>query len=83
MFAFKVEDMTCGHCARAISQAVADVDKAARADVDIQQKLVRVISIASAGELAEAIREAGYTPYLVNEPAEASPASASKGCCGG
>ena len=83
MIAFKVEDMTCGHCASAISQAIAGVDKAARTNVDIQQKLVQVSSTASTAELAEAIREAGYTPHLVKEPAEVSQGSAPKRCCCG
>src|SRR5687767_14452013 len=78
MIAFKVEDMTCGHCASAISQAIAGVDKASRTDVDIQQKLVQVSSTASTGELAEAIRAAGYTPHLVEVPAEVSQTSAQK-----
>ena len=83
MIAFKVEDMTCGHCASAISQAIAGVDKAARTNVDIQQKLVQVSSTAATAELVEAIREAGYTPHLVKEPAEVSQGSAPKRCCCG
>jgi copper chaperone len=64
MIVFKVEDMACGHCASAISQAIAGVDKAARTDIDIQRKLVQVSSTASTGGLAKAIREAGYTPHV-------------------
>ena len=44
MVTFQVNDMTCGHCASAISRAVASVDKNARMDIRIQQKLVRVSS---------------------------------------
>jgi copper chaperone len=83
MISFKVEDMTCAHCASAISQAIAGVDNAARTHVDIQQKLVQVSSTSSTGALAEAIREAGYTPQLVKEPVEVSQTSTPKRCCCG
>lgn len=84
MVTFQVNDMTCGHCASAISRAVATVDKNARMDIRIQQKLVRVSSSASAAELAEAIRDAGYTPREVREdPVQAAAPRTSGGCgCG-
>ena len=84
MVTFQVNDMTCGHCASAISRAVAAVDQNARMDIRIQQKLVRVSSTASAAELAEAIQDAGYTPQEVREdPVQAAAPRASSGCgCG-
>ena len=47
MVTFQVSDMTCGHCASAIFRAVASVDKDARVDIRIQQKLVRIDSSAA------------------------------------
>jgi copper chaperone len=84
MVTFQVNDMTCGNCASAISRAVAAVDKNARLDIRIQQKLVRVDSSASVAELAEAIQDAGYTPRDVREElAQAAAPWASSGCgCG-
>ncbi len=84
MVTFQVNDMTCGHCASAISRAVALVDKDARLDIRIQQKLVRVSSNASMADLAEAIQDAGYTPREVqNEPALVDALPVSRGCgCG-
>jgi len=84
MVTFQVNDMTCGHCASAISRAVALVDKDARLDIRIQQKLVRVSSTSSTAELAEAIQDAGYTPREIqNEPAWADVLPVSRGCgCG-
>lgn len=86
MVTFQVNDMTCGHCASAISRAVAAVDKNARMDIRIQQKLVRVASTASVAELAQAIQDVGYTPREVrDDPAQpaAPPASGSCRCgCG-
>jgi copper chaperone len=76
--------MTCGHCASTISRAIAGVDKAARLDIRIEQKLVRVSSSSPAEELAEAIRDAGYTPQEVQEtPVQPAAARAKSGCgCG-
>ena len=84
MVTFQVSDMTCGHCASAISRAVASVDKDARVDIRIQQKLVRIDSSAAAAELAEAIQDAGYTPQEVRQrAAQPTVQRASAGCgCG-
>ena len=79
MVTFRVLDMTCGHCASTIARAVVGVDKAARIDVDVPAKLVTVRSAASAGELAEAIQEAGYTTQQVK--GLPGPAPAASGCC--
>ena len=81
MVTFQVNDMTCGHCASAISRALAAVDNKARLDVRMQQKLVRVESTLSAAELAEAIQNAGYTPQEVR-PESAQPAAPRAGGCG-
>lgn len=81
MVTFQVNDMTCGHCASTIAKAVAAVDKSARVEVDILRKRVRVSGEASVRDLAEAIRDAGYTPQEVQaEPAGATRAASSCGC---
>ena len=82
MVTFQVNDMTCGHCASAISRAVAAVDKGARLDIRIHQKLVRVTSSASAAELAEAIQDAGYTPREVRDDPVQATAPRASGRCG-
>lgn len=84
MVTFQVNDMTCGHCASAISRAVASVDKAARVEVRIQEMLVHVSSTASVAELAQAIQDAGYTPREVQaEQTEPTRPQAASGCgCG-
>lgn len=83
MVTFQVNDMTCGHCASTISRAIAGVDSAARLDIRIQQKLVRISSTAPAAELAQAIQDAGYTPREVADEAPAAGARQGSGCgCG-
>ena len=63
MIAFKVEDMTCGHCAGVITRAVKAADKEAEVRVNIGERLVEIEPKASDTKvLREAIVEAGYTP---------------------
>ncbi|MBA2964661.1 MULTISPECIES: heavy-metal-associated domain-containing protein [Ramlibacter] len=82
MVTFQVNDMICGHCASAISRAVVAVDKNARMDIRIQQKLVRVTGTASAAELAKAIQAAGYTPQEVQDDSVKAAALRGSGGCG-
>ena len=58
---FRVPDMTCQGCVRAVTGAVKDVDAAAAVDVDLDSKQVRVTSTAAPDALAAAMREAGFT----------------------
>ena len=83
MVTFRVPDMTCGHCASTISRAVASVDKGARINIRIQEKLVWVTRTATGAELVEAIKDAGYTAQEVAEPAQSAQALSSAGCCCG
>ena len=65
MIAFKVSDMTCGHCASSIARAVKELDATAKVEFSLAERLVRVESTASNDDLAEAIGEAGYSPQAV------------------
>jgi copper chaperone len=63
MITFQVDDMSCGHCAAAITRAVKDTDRDAQVQVDLDAHKVRIEpAAADAQALADAIREAGYTP---------------------
>lgn len=66
MITFEVKDMTCGHCVGAITQAVKAADHDATLQIDLAAHRVQVQpAAANAEELAEAIKEAGYTPVPV------------------
>ena len=39
---FLVENMTCGHCVKAVTQAITSADAAAQVDVDLASKSVVV-----------------------------------------
>ena len=60
MFDFQVNGMTCGGCARAVTNAVKSVDSAAEVQVDLAAKRVTVESSADAAKVRSAIEEAGY-----------------------
>lgn len=66
MITFDVQDMTCGHCVSTITKALKDTDRDATVQIDLAAHRVQVEPAASsADELAEAIRDAGYTPVPV------------------
>ena len=61
MQVFNVEGMTCGHCVKAVTQAIKSQDPAADVTVDLAAKEVSVQSQLSPERIAELIREEGYT----------------------
>ncbi|QTX20613.1 heavy-metal-associated domain-containing protein [Comamonas aquatica] len=58
---FQVQGMTCGHCERAVKQAVAQIDAQATTTVELATGRVVVHSSGTREALAQAIREEGYT----------------------
>lgn len=59
---FRVEDMTCGHCAGTIKGAIEGSIPGAKVDADPVRKLVSVTGTADRDQVAGLIAEAGYTP---------------------
>ncbi|GLQ54980.1 heavy-metal-associated domain-containing protein [Devosia nitrariae] len=60
---FAVPDMSCGHCEATIRQALATALPGARVAVDLSRHEVTVEGDAAKAETA--IREAGYSPEVV------------------
>ena len=60
--AFTVADMTCGHCARTITDAVLATYPAARVEFDIPAKRVVVENAGDRAAVASVIEAEGYTP---------------------
>lgn len=58
---FQVQGMTCGHCERAVIQAVQQIDPDAQVRIDRASGQVDVDSTAPREALAAAIAEEGYT----------------------
>lgn len=62
MQSFNVIGMTCGHCVRAVTNAVHSVDPGAAVEVDLNAGRVTVRDeLASTGRIIEAIAAEGYT----------------------
>lgn len=62
MIQFNIPQMSCGHCVRAVTEAVHEVDPQAKVDVDLASKQVQVESAAEREKIADALAEAGYAP---------------------
>jgi copper chaperone len=57
---FKIPAMSCGHCVRAITEAVKALDPAAQVEVDLPSKNVVVQSSQERQAVAAALADAGY-----------------------
>ncbi|ROM77805.1 copper resistance protein CopZ [Pseudomonas brassicacearum] len=64
MQTFNVQGMSCGHCVKAITQALQSKDPAAEVQVDLSAKTVQVQSSLDADAVVEAIKEEGYEVSL-------------------
>ena len=58
---FTVDGMSCGHCVKAITQAIRALDPQAQVRVNLDERRVEVESDRSRVALADAIRDEGYT----------------------
>ena len=62
MIQFNIPQMTCGHCVKAVTEAVKEVDPQAVVQVDLASKQVSVESKAGREKIVESLSEAGYAP---------------------
>ena len=58
---FEVVGMTCGHCEKAVTRAIKQIDPAAAVAIDRTQNKVEIQSDKPRESLAKAIAEAGYS----------------------
>ncbi|HET9643911.1 MAG TPA: heavy-metal-associated domain-containing protein [Burkholderiaceae bacterium] len=59
---FHISAMSCGHCLRAITETVHQIDRAARVEADLPAHTVMVETSAERGVVVAALSEAGYRP---------------------
>jgi copper chaperone len=57
---FTVPDMTCGHCASAVTKAIKAIDPQAEVKVDVAGKTVAVETAVPATTVSAALAKAGY-----------------------
>ena len=59
---FQIPNMSCGHCVRAITEAVQALDPAAKVQTDVAKRQVQVDSKVPREALVQQLNNAGYTP---------------------
>lgn len=59
---FRIENMTCGGCARSVTATIKDLDKNATVHIDVATKLVEVESTVTESEIVAALTEDGFPP---------------------
>jgi copper chaperone len=82
MIAYRIEDMTCGGCVRAIRAAVARVAPSATVRADVEARLVSVDGSDDAAGIEAAIRAAGFAPAAIAAPQTPVP-TGGRGCGAG
>jgi copper chaperone len=59
---FFLPTMTCGHCVRAVTEAVQQLDPEAKVSIDLPSHRLQVETSESEGAVKAALQEAGYVP---------------------
>ena len=62
MYQFQIPNMSCGHCVRAITEAVKAAGPQAQVTTDLPTHQVQVQSSAARETLVSHLTEAGYAP---------------------
>jgi copper chaperone len=57
---FDIPAMSCGHCVKAITEALAQLDPGAKVSVDLPAKKVTLDTTQDRATVAAALTEAGY-----------------------
>ncbi|MDQ3058952.1 MAG: heavy-metal-associated domain-containing protein [Pseudomonadota bacterium] len=57
---FEVPAMSCGHCVKAITQTLTELDPTAQVSIDLPGKKVTVQTAQDREKVAAALAEAGY-----------------------
>ena len=60
--AFTVSDMTCGHCVKAVTEAVLAAYPAAKVEIDLPAKRVSIANAGDRAAVASVIAAEGYSP---------------------
>jgi copper chaperone len=83
MIAYRIEDMTCGGCVRAIRAAVGTVAPGAVLTADVEARTVRIEGASDATRIEAAIAGAGFAPTRIDAPAAPAMAAGCGGSGGG
>lgn len=59
---FHIDNMTCGGCAKSVTNAIQSVDPEAKVDIDLGAKVVRVTSNSDETAIVAILNDVGYPP---------------------
>lgn len=59
---FRIENMTCGGCARSVTATIKDLDANANVNIDVASKLVEVETTLTEDQIVAALTEDGFPP---------------------
>ena len=59
---FRIDNMTCGGCARSVTATIKELDQNAIVNIDVESKFVEVESNVSEQEIIDALQEDGFPP---------------------
>ncbi|RCK51203.1 heavy metal transporter [Thalassospira profundimaris] len=65
MLKLKVEEMSCGHCVKAVTEAASSVNDVEKVEVDLAGGLVTVSGHPDSAAVIAALDEAGYPAQQV------------------
>lgn len=66
MLTLNIKGMTCGHCVKAVTRAIQEVDPQAKVSIDLAQGRADIDTGADAAAIGAAIVEAGYEVAAAN-----------------
>ena len=64
MITLHIPNISCGHCVRAVTEAIQEVDPAAVVNVDVAAKTAKVDSSADVAQLRDKLAAEGYPAGL-------------------
>lgn len=70
---FRIDNMTCGGCARGVTKAIQSIDPQAEVSADVPARLVDVRSERPAAEIAAALDSAGFQAAVQADSSEGAP----------
>lgn len=59
---FRIDNMTCGGCARSVTATIKELDQNAIVNIDVGTKWVEVESTVAENDIIEALKEDGFPP---------------------
>lgn len=62
---FRVNDMTCNHCVKSITSAIEEAIPGAKVEANLGEHTVIVTGTTDRTKIAEAIKQADYTPEAI------------------